>query len=47
MMKSYKLDLKAAAYQAVGISVFLFVVYCAYALAFNFGTTLILQGHGT
>jgi ATP-binding cassette subfamily B (MDR/TAP) protein 1 len=43
--KAYLVDYKAAATHGVGLSVFFFVIYAAYALAFQFGTTLILEGH--
>ena len=39
-------DVKAAVVHGVGLSVFFFVIYSAYALAFSFGTTLIIHGHG-
>ncbi|CAK5279585.1 unnamed protein product [Mycena citricolor] len=37
-------DLKAAVWHGGGLSVFFFVIYSAYALAFDFGTTLIDAG---
>ncbi|KAK7469298.1 hypothetical protein VKT23_003782 [Stygiomarasmius scandens] len=40
-----KVDHKAAVAHGVGLSVFFFVIYGSYGLAFNFGTTLIIQGH--
>ncbi|TCD66039.1 GTPase-activating protein [Steccherinum ochraceum] len=40
-------DLKAAAWHGGGLAVFWFVIYAAYALAFNFGTTLIDRGEAT
>ncbi|CCO29186.1 Leptomycin B resistance protein pmd1 OS=Schizosaccharomyces pombe (strain 972 / ATCC 24843) GN=pmd1 PE=3 SV=2 [Rhizoctonia solani AG-1 IB] len=43
--KAYMYDNKAAIVQGCGLGVFFFVIYGAYGLAFNFGTTLILQGH--
>jgi ATP-binding cassette subfamily B (MDR/TAP) protein 1 len=43
--KAFDVDYKAAFAQGVGLSVFTFVIYGAYALAFQFGTTLIIQGH--
>ncbi|KAH9849517.1 P-loop containing nucleoside triphosphate hydrolase protein [Lenzites betulinus] len=43
--KSRLVDLKAAVWQGAGLSFFFFVIYGAYGLAFNFGTTLINQGH--
>ncbi|OSD02414.1 multidrug resistance protein 1 [Trametes coccinea BRFM310] len=42
--KSRAVDLKAAVFHGVGLSVFFFVIYGAYGLAFNFGTTLINHG---
>ncbi|GAA5960034.1 hypothetical protein JCM3765_006142 [Sporobolomyces pararoseus] len=32
-------------YQGFGLGVFFFIIYSSYALAFYYGTTLILQGH--
>lgn len=46
IMKAHDVDHKAAIAHGVGLSVFFFVIYSAYGLAFSFGTTLILQGHG-
>ncbi|THU88633.1 P-loop containing nucleoside triphosphate hydrolase protein [Dendrothele bispora CBS 962.96] len=40
-----KVDHKAAVVHGLGLSVFFFVIYGSYGLAFNFGTTLIIQGH--
>ncbi|KAG8935087.1 GTPase-activating protein [Tulasnella sp. 418] len=40
-----KADRKAAAVNGIGLGIFFFVIYASYALAFSFGTTLILQGH--
>ncbi|KAL1745562.1 P-loop containing nucleoside triphosphate hydrolase protein [Schizophyllum fasciatum] len=37
-------DLKNSLVQGIAASVFFFVIYAAYALAFSFGTTLILRG---
>ncbi|GAA6062061.1 hypothetical protein JCM10212_003559 [Sporobolomyces blumeae] len=34
----------SAKFQAGGLGVFFFIIYCSYALAFYYGTTLILQG---
>ncbi|KAF8746719.1 P-loop containing nucleoside triphosphate hydrolase protein, partial [Rhizoctonia solani] len=45
--KAYMFDNKAAVIQGCGLGVFFFVIYGAYGLAFNFGTTLILQGHAS
>lgn len=46
MNKAYTMDMKAATFQGCGLGVFFFVIYGAYGLAFSFGTTLIIQGHG-
>ncbi|KAI0643098.1 P-loop containing nucleoside triphosphate hydrolase protein [Trametes meyenii] len=43
--KSREVDLKAAVWHGFGLSFFFFVIYGGYGLAFNFGTTLINQGH--
>ncbi|KAF7298981.1 hypothetical protein MIND_00846300 [Mycena indigotica] len=40
-------DLKAAVWHGAGLSVFFFIIYSAYALAFSFGTTLINSGHAS
>ena len=45
--KSRAVDLKAAVWHGCGLSFFFFVIYGAYGLAFNFGTTLINHGEGT
>ncbi|TFK28078.1 multidrug resistance protein 1 [Coprinopsis marcescibilis] len=42
--QSLAVDLKAAVWHGGGLAVFFFVIYSAYALAFYFGTTLILAG---
>ncbi|KAF8991424.1 P-loop containing nucleoside triphosphate hydrolase protein [Cyathus striatus] len=42
--KSEDVGHKAAVFNGIGLSIFFFVVYCAYALAFSFGTTLINEG---
>ncbi|THG99669.1 hypothetical protein EW026_g2716 [Hermanssonia centrifuga] len=39
--KARKVDMKAAVWHGGGLAVFFFVIYSAYALAFDFGTTLI------
>ena len=39
------MDNKAAMWHGGGLAVFFFVIYSAYALAFDFGTTLINEGH--
>ncbi|KAF6757403.1 multidrug resistance protein 1 [Ephemerocybe angulata] len=43
--KSETVDLKAAMWHGGSLSVFMFVIYSGYGLAFHFGTTLINQGH--
>ena len=45
--KSRDVDLKAAVWHGAGLSVFFFVIYGGYGLAFSFGTTLINHGEGT
>ncbi|KAJ7761539.1 P-loop containing nucleoside triphosphate hydrolase protein [Mycena maculata] len=45
--QSHQSDLKAAVWHGGGLSVFFFIIYNAYALAFSFGTTLIDEGHAT
>ncbi|KAG6891661.1 hypothetical protein C0992_012710 [Termitomyces sp. T32_za158] len=42
-----KVDLKSAIWHGGGLAIFFFVIYAEYALAFSFGTTLILQNHAT
>lgn len=37
---------KGAIWNGGGLACFFFVIYCAYALAFDFGTTLINEGLG-
>ncbi|GAA5899256.1 hypothetical protein JCM6882_009297 [Rhodosporidiobolus microsporus] len=37
--------LKSAQYNGMGLGVFFFIIYGSYALAFTWGTTLILMGH--
>ena len=44
---SQVVEAKSALVHGIGLSVFFFVIYSAYALAFSFGTTLIIHGHGT
>jgi ATP-binding cassette subfamily B (MDR/TAP) protein 1 len=39
-------DSKASIYQGGGVGLIFFVVFILYALAFEFGTTLINDGHG-
>ncbi|KAF8987321.1 hypothetical protein BDQ17DRAFT_572176 [Cyathus striatus] len=43
--KSEDVGHKAAVFSGIALSIFFFVIYCAYALAFSFGTTLINEGH--
>ncbi|KAJ3989819.1 P-loop containing nucleoside triphosphate hydrolase protein [Lentinula detonsa] len=43
--KSETVDAKAAIWNGGGLAVFFFVIYSSYALAFSFGTTLILEHH--
>ncbi|EIN12733.1 P-loop containing nucleoside triphosphate hydrolase protein [Punctularia strigosozonata HHB-11173 SS5] len=38
-------DMKAAGWQGGGLAVFFFIIYSSYALAFDFGTTLINEHH--
>ncbi|KAI0660475.1 multidrug resistance protein 1 [Cubamyces menziesii] len=45
VLKSRAVDLTTAVWQGVFISFWTFLLYAAYALAFNFGTTLINHGH--
>ncbi|EIN12716.1 P-loop containing nucleoside triphosphate hydrolase protein [Punctularia strigosozonata HHB-11173 SS5] len=40
-----KVELKDAAWQGGGVAVFFFIIYSSYALAFDFGTTLINEHH--
>ncbi|KAI8986244.1 multidrug resistance protein 1 [Trametes punicea] len=47
VFKSRAVDLKAAVFHGFGLSFFFFVIYGAYGLAFNFGTTLINHGEAT
>lgn len=44
--KSLAVELKTAMWLGGGMGAFFFFMYAAYGLAFHFGTTLILQGHG-
>jgi ATP-binding cassette subfamily B (MDR/TAP) protein 1 len=39
-------DTNASSWQGAGFGCLFFVIYSAYALAFDFGTTLINEGHG-
>ena len=43
--QAHTVDLKSAVVTGIALSSFFFVVYSSYALAFQFGTTLIIQGH--
>jgi ATP-binding cassette subfamily B (MDR/TAP) protein 1 len=45
--KALKAELKTAITVGISLGVFFFAAYASYALAFSFGTTLILQGHGS
>ncbi|KAL5482696.1 hypothetical protein ACEPAI_9290 [Sanghuangporus weigelae] len=47
ILQAHTVDLKAAVISGAGLSCFFFVIYSAYALAFNFGTTLIINGDAT
>ncbi|KAI6030747.1 P-loop containing nucleoside triphosphate hydrolase protein [Pisolithus orientalis] len=41
------LNAKSATWHGCGLGVFFFIIYSSYALAFDFGTTLINEGHAT
>ncbi|KAG8998635.1 GTPase-activating protein, partial [Tulasnella sp. 427] len=43
--KAHAAERKVAVIHGIGLGIFFFVIYASYALAFSFGTTLILQGH--
>ncbi|VDB95413.1 unnamed protein product [Peniophora sp. CBMAI 1063] len=43
--KAFSVDSRAALWQGCSFAVFMFIMYSAYALAFDFGTTLINSGH--
>jgi len=43
---SRTVDSRAAIWHGGGMATFFFVIYSAYALAFDFGTTLINEGYG-
>ncbi|KAI0789769.1 P-loop containing nucleoside triphosphate hydrolase protein [Abortiporus biennis] len=43
--QSKSVDMKSAAWQGCGMAIFFFTIYAGYALTFDFGTTLINQGH--
>ncbi|KAH7103350.1 multidrug resistance protein 1 [Auriculariales sp. MPI-PUGE-AT-0066] len=47
IMRASSFDAKQAVVQGGGLGVFYFVIYSAYALAFYFGTTLLLKGQIT
>jgi ATP-binding cassette, subfamily B (MDR/TAP), member 1 len=44
IQKAHTLEHRAAFFQGIGVAVFFFVIYSAYGLSFNFGTTLLLNG---
>jgi ATP-binding cassette subfamily B (MDR/TAP) protein 1 len=44
LQKSHDLDGKMSLVQGIGMALFFFVIYAAYALAFSFGATLVLRG---
>ena len=44
--KAHKVEYKSAVWQGCGLGAFFFIIYSAYALAFSFGTTLIIHKHG-
>ncbi|KAG8955981.1 GTPase-activating protein [Tulasnella sp. 424] len=43
--EAHSAERKVAIIHGFGLGIFFFVIYASYALAFYFGTTLILQGH--
>ncbi|TFY65766.1 hypothetical protein EVG20_g5320 [Dentipellis fragilis] len=45
--RAHKVDAKAAVWHGGGLACFFFIIYASYALAFDFGTTLINQNHAT
>ena len=47
ILQSHVVDTKAALVHGVGLACFFFIIYAGYALAFSFGTTLIIHGHIT
>ena len=47
VLKARAVDLKGAVWQGGALGVMFFVIYASYALAFQFGTTLINSGEGT
>lgn len=44
--QAHEVELKAAIWHGCGLATFFFIIYSAYALAFDFGTTLIIRGEG-
>jgi len=46
VLKARVVDLKASLWQGGSLGVMFFVIYASYALAFQFGTTLINSGEG-
>ena len=40
-------EMKSAVVMGIGLAIVFFASYSAYALAFSYGTTLIIRGHGT
>jgi len=44
--KAAKVEIKSAIFRGASFATFFFVLYSAYGLAFDFGTTLISEGHG-
>jgi ATP-binding cassette subfamily B (MDR/TAP) protein 1 len=47
VMKARTVDLKGSVWQGGALGVMFFAIYASYALAFQFGTTLINAGEGT
>ena len=47
VLRAKVLDLKGAVWQGGALGVMFFAIYSSYALAFQFGTTLIGRGEGT
>ncbi|KZP07068.1 hypothetical protein FIBSPDRAFT_804345, partial [Athelia psychrophila] len=45
--ESRKVNAKEAIWQGAGVAFFFFVIYSSYGLSFNFGATLINEGHAT
>lgn len=44
--RAFAVDNKAAVVHGASMAIFFFIIYASYGLAFSFGTTLLLQGHG-